>query len=106
VRFLREVDVDKAKEHHIERFLLQFANPGNRHGYYQAIKTFYKWREQVFGLSNPMKNIPAPRVGKLILPSLTEEQVKRLIGIADNLRNKTIISLLTESGLRLSEVAK
>jgi len=103
-RFLDEVDVDKAKQHHIERFLLQFSNPGNRHGYYQVIKTFYIWREQMFGLQSPIKNMPAPKLGKLILPSLTEEQVKALLGGIDNLRDKAIVSLLTESGLRLSEL--
>ena len=33
-RFLAEVDPNKAKQQDIERFLLQFRNPGNRHGYY------------------------------------------------------------------------
>jgi len=99
------VNIDKAKQHGIEKFLLQFANPGNRRGYYQAIKTFYIWREQSFGLQSPIKNMPAPKVGKLIMPSLTKEQVKLLLENADNLRDKSIVALFTESGLRLSELA-
>jgi site-specific recombinase XerD len=103
-RFSLEVDVDRATQHHIEKFLLQFANLGNRHDYHQAIKTFYIWRERSFGLQNPMKNMPAPKVGKLILPSLTCEQVKTLLDKAEGERDKAIISLFTESGLRLSEL--
>ncbi|MGA2159151.1 MAG: tyrosine-type recombinase/integrase [Dehalococcoidia bacterium] len=104
-KFLDEIDVDKAKQQHIEKFLLQFSNAGNRHGYYQVIKTFYIWREQNFGLSNPIKYLPAPKVGKLILPSLTYEQVILLLDNAENNRDQAIISLFTESVLRLTELA-
>jgi hypothetical protein len=62
-RFLNELDPDKAKQDHVEKFLLRFANVGNRHGYYQVIKTFYIWREQMFGLSSPIRNMSAPKVG-------------------------------------------
>ncbi len=103
-KFLAEVNADAAKPQNIERFLLQFYNAGNRHTYYRAIKTFYKWREQTFGLSNPMNHIKAPRLGKLILPSLTHEQILNLLETARNTRDKTIIALFTESGLRLSEL--
>lgn len=105
-RFLKEVDPDKAKQQQIEKFLLQFPNPGNRHGYYQVIKTFYIWREQTLGIPNIIKYIPAPKVGKLILPSLTAEQVKSLIDTVESARDKAIISLFTESGLRLIGLSK
>ena len=45
-----------------------------------------------------------PKVGKLILPSLTREQVNTLLASADNLRDKAIIALFTESGLMLTEL--
>jgi len=104
-RFLSELDVDKAQRSDIEAFLLQFKNPGNRHAYFRAIKTFYNWRAETFGLPNPMKHMRAPRLPKLIPPSLTREQVLTLIDRLDNVRNKAIIALFTESGLRLSELA-
>ena len=102
-RFLSGLDPDAAQRQDIERFLVQFDNPGNRHAYYRAIKTFYNWREETFGLPNPTKHMKAPIVPKLILPSLTREQVMTLINKVDNVRDRAIISLLTESGLRLSE---
>jgi len=103
-RFLAEVKPDKARQQHIEKFLLQFKNPGNRQRYYQVVKTFYVWREQTFGLSNIIKHMPAPKVGKLILPSLTSNQVMILIEKVSSIRDKAIIALFTESGLRLSEL--
>ena len=103
-RFLSQLNADTAKRVDIERFLLQFNNPGNRHAYYRVIKTFYNWREETFGLSSPMEKIKAPRLAKLILPSLTAEQVFILLEKAEKIRDKALIALLTESGLRLSEL--
>jgi integrase len=103
-RFFKDVNPDLASEQDIERFLLQFDNAGNRHCYFRALKTFYRWRLSVYGLANPMEKMRAPRLGKLNLPSLTKEQVSVLLDKAHDLRDKTIIALFTESGLRLSEL--
>ena len=40
-----------------------------------------------------------------MLPSLTAEQVEGLIIKVDNVRDRTIISLLADSGMRLNELA-
>ena len=103
-RFLAEVNADAAQRQDIEPFLLQFSNPGNRHAYYRAIRTFYNWREETFDLPSPMRKIKAPKLGKLILPSLNREQVDELLNRVNNVRDKAIIALFTESGLRLSEL--
>ncbi len=47
----------------------------------------------------------APILGKPILPSLEQSQVFSLIEKAHNARDKAIIVLFTESGLRLAELA-
>ena len=104
-RFLTELNADTAQRQDIEKFLLQFENPGNRHAYYRAITTFYNWHEETFGIPNPAKHIKAPRLPKLILPTLSREEVHKLIDSAHSNRDKAIISLFTESGLRLSEAA-
>jgi len=51
-----------------------------------------------------MGKLKAPRLGKLILPSLSREQVDNLLNMVDNVRDKAIIAMFTESGLRLSEL--
>lgn len=103
-KFFSEVNVDSAKRQDIELFLLQFNNPGNRHAYYRAIRTFYNWLEETFDLPNTMKKVRAPILSKLILPALTHEQVSALLDEVDNVRDKAIIALFTESGLRLTEL--
>ena len=74
-RFLSELDPDTAQRQDIEAFLLQFKNPGNRHANYRAIKTFYNWREEMFGLPSPMRYMKAPKLPKLILSALTRDEV-------------------------------
>jgi site-specific recombinase XerD len=54
---------------------------------------------------NPMLVVEAPKVEKKILPSLTVEQVDYLIDYVPSIRDKAIISLFADSGLRLSELA-
>jgi integrase len=49
--------------------------------------------------------IPAPILGKPILPSLSEFEVNYLIEQSNSVRDKAIIALFAESGLRLSELA-
>jgi site-specific recombinase XerD len=104
-RFFSDVNVEKAKRYHIEVFLLQFKNQGNRHAYFRALRTFYNFREEITGIPSPMRNMHAPKLNDLILPTLTLEEVLFLISQTDNIRDKAIISLFTESGLRLSELA-
>jgi len=49
--------------------------------------------------------VEAPKVEKKILPSLTTEQVEYLINQVESVRDKAIISLFADSGLRLIELA-
>ena len=85
-------------------------SPGGKHAYFRTLRVFFRWLHSPYsGLSpkdkeNPMSWIQPPRVPKRILPSLTKEQVELLLNTADNPRDKAIIALFTESGLRLSEL--
>ena len=107
--FVVQTDYLKANKHTIERYLGSIPANHNglatRHASYRAMKTFYRWLNTEYGFSNPMKGMPAPILGKPIMPTLDESQVKALINATDNIRDKAIIALFVESGLRLSELA-
>jgi site-specific recombinase XerD len=75
-----------------------------RHASFRTIKTFYRWLHSEFGLANPVEGMPAPILGKPVLPSLEQCEVMCLIDSADSIRDRAIIALFTESGLRLSEL--
>ena len=80
---------------------------GGKHAYYRALRAFYNWvysPKSGYNLNpqaNPMLIVEAPKVEKAILPSLTTDQLDYLIGQADTIRDKAIISLFADSGLRL-----
>jgi len=99
----------KASSRQIERYLNTI--PSNRNGLatrnasFRAIKTFYRWLSLQTGIRNPIHGMQAPILSKPILPSLTQEQVEALLSQAKTLRDKTVIALFTESGMRLTELA-
>ncbi len=84
---------------------------GGKHAYYRTLRSFYTWlysRKSGHHLNpqdNPILDVDAPKVEKRILPSLTEEQVEFLINHVKSVRDKCLISLLADSGMRLSEIA-
>jgi site-specific recombinase XerD len=96
----------------VNSFLSSLAcSPGGKHAYFRALRAFYNWLYSprsgfdMKGKENPMRWVDAPKVPKLILPSLSKEQVEFLISKVSSARDKAIISLFAESGLRLSELA-
>jgi len=96
----------------INRFLSSLScSPGGKHAYFRALRAFYNWIYSprsgfdMKGKENPIVWVDAPKVPKLILPSFNKEQTELLITRARDLRDKTIIALFVESGLRLSELS-
>jgi len=107
-KFSNEVDYLKASTQSIGKYLNTIQGNSNglatRHASFRAIKTFYRWLNVTYGMKNPIVNLQAPILGKPILPSLTQEQVLQLIEVSPTVRDRAIIALFTESGLRLSEL--
>ena len=108
-KFLKNVIYLKATAAVIQRYLNTIPANANglatRHASYRTIKTFYRWLNAGYGLNNPIEGIKAPILGKPMMPTLDEIQVKQLIDSVDCIRDKAIIALFVESGLRLSELA-
>jgi site-specific recombinase XerD len=83
---------------------------GGKHAYFRALKAFYNWLYspksgyRLESQDNPILYIEPPKLEKKILPALNSDQVSFLIEKAESVRDKSIISLFAESGLRLSEL--
>jgi site-specific recombinase XerD len=89
----------------INTFLSNLTCNNGRNAYYRAIRAFCNWLyRQGYIADNPITRVGPPRMTKVILPSLTPEQVDYLIASADNLRDKAIISMFADSGIRLNEL--
>jgi integrase len=98
--------VNEVTKEHLIRFLSRYeGKPWRRHGLYRALKTFFKWACLEYHFENPMAGIAAPKTPDLVLHTITPGDVGRLIEAAGNLRNKTMIALLADSGVRRSELA-
>jgi integrase/recombinase XerC/integrase/recombinase XerD len=53
---------------------------------------------------NPIENVDPPKQSRKLLPCLNEDEVGYLIEQAGNARDKAIISLFADSGIRLNEL--
>lgn len=84
---------------------------GGKHAYYRALRAFYNWvysPRSPYGLNpqdNPIHIVDSPKVERKILPSLTQSQLEYVIEQAECLRDKAIIGLFADSGLRRRELA-
>lgn len=85
---------------------MQFKSGGGRHAHWRALRAFFGWREDSFDLPDPMTKMKPPKVARLILPTLRLPEIKVLFDKAETIRDKAIIALLTESGMRLSEIVQ
>jgi len=85
---------------------LHSLNCGNgKYSYYRAIRALCNWlHRQGYLKDNPIKLVDSPSIAKKMLPSVTEEQLDILLKAAESQRDKCIVSLLFDSGLRLSEL--
>jgi integrase/recombinase XerC len=90
----------------ISLFLANLRCGNAKHSYFRAIRAFCNWSyKEGLVKDNPIDRVDTPIVAKKLLPSITIEQFSLLIEATDNLRDKCIVSLLFDSGLRLSEIA-
>lgn len=85
-------------------------SPATVQGYVRTLKAFFPWlnREDYVSL-NPMVKIPIPKAPTKMLNTLTVEHIKRLVDLcrrADAIgnRNLSILLLLLDSGIRVSEL--
>jgi len=100
------VDSYQLTSESINQFLSNLTCGNAKHAYYRALRAFSNWASREgYIKDNPIKKVDPPFVREQILPSLTLQQVDYLINITDSVRDKCIISLFADSGMRLSELA-
>lgn len=80
------------------------------HGYVRTLRAFFSWviREGLLE-KNPMRGVKNPKLPRLLMPSFSEDQVRRLLSLFDRrdavgARNYTILVTLLDTGIRASEL--
>lgn len=114
-KFNRKSSFNKLARTHIREFLCFLAKKNNqpitRRRKLTAIKSFYNFLENENLIkNNPVKNIPSPKVETKEPNYLTEREVKKLWQAVKNdkskfrERNKIMVRILIETGIRLKEL--
>ena len=86
------------------------AKPWRKHSFYRALRSFWKWVSINHEQPNPFIDrfgnlvIDAPKTPNDILYTITPDTVKLLIAAVCTTRDKAIISLLADSGVRRGEL--
>jgi len=89
----------------INLFLANLNCHNGKNAYYRAIRAFCNWLyRQGYIEENPIFRVDPPKMTKILLPSLTHQQVEYLIEQTVTIRDKAIISLFADSGIRLNEL--
>ncbi|GAH57046.1 unnamed protein product [marine sediment metagenome] len=89
----------------VEFFLAEVqGSPETKYDVYRALKTFFKFMGSRRQLPNPMDAIQSPRRPKTLMPTLEVGELMRLLYSAESQRDRAIITLLVDSGVRAGEV--
>jgi len=119
-------DINSVTTHHIREFLAYIRETPHRWGstcpramkpvnsttvqaYYRTLSVLFNWliNEEVTNF-NPLVKIKVPKAEKKVIKALTSNEVNQLISVFGNTfegkRNKAIVLILVDCGLRLGEL--
>jgi integrase/recombinase XerD len=91
----------------VEGFLAQVqGSPETKYDVYRALKTFFKFISGRRRLPNPMarEDFQSPRRPKTPMPTLEVGELMRLLHSAETPRDRAIITLIIDNGVRAGEV--
>jgi site-specific recombinase XerD len=89
----------------VERFLATIqGSPETRWDVFRALKTFFKFMAGRHRIPNPMDAIKAPRRPKALMPTLESNELMKLLHSAESPRDKAILTLIMDNGVRAGEV--
>lgn len=104
--FQHQVPVVTVGPEEIDTFLLScHAGDERRHGYYRALRAFYRFLERRYGIPNPMRYVEAPKRSHKLPKPITPVDLAQLLAYCHPLKIKVAISALADTGARVGELA-
>ena len=71
---------------------------------YNALRTFFRFISSRHRISNPMDAINPPRRPKTLMATLEANELMKLLHLAQNMRDRAILTLIMDNGMRAGEV--
>ena len=107
VRFAESMPELPDKPEPVEAFLAaQKCGDESLFSYWKTLKAFYRWCAKRLQLPNPMADIPAPRRRKKHPRTLSATDLARLFLVPICTRDRALLCLLIDSGVRIGEAVK
>lgn len=100
-RFKKIDQPQRVSNDDIKVWLLEAKTINTRKHRLCAVNSFYKL---TVGMPNKISKIPYPKSDKKLPIVLSKDEVQKMFDVCDNLKHKTILSLLYACGLRVSEL--
>jgi len=89
----------------IESFLATFnLMPWTKHAYFRTLRAFFRFISRRHKVPNPMGDILPPRRPKKVMPTLQAHELMSLLASASTLRDRLVLTLLIDTGVRTAEV--
>lgn len=101
--------IDDVTVHHIRAYQAKFANNSASYAHNQsrAIRAFFNFahRDELIDV-NPFLKIKMPELEQKIQRALTPQEIRKILNSTETERDKAIIMVLLDSGLRAAELLK
>lgn len=92
----------------VETFLARLVKAGRAedtiHKNFTQLRAFFRWAADRYNIPNPAVKLRAPRVTKKLRPTLEPEEVWRIISQATTPRDRAILVLIADTGIRAGEL--
>jgi integrase/recombinase XerD len=89
----------------IEAFLVRLqGSPETKRDTFNALRIFFRFICKRYKIPNPMDAINPPRRQKALMATLEPNELMRLLHSAQDLRDRAILTLITDNGVRAGEV--
>jgi len=103
------VSLDALTANHIRAYLVarqdRGAAPAYVHNIARAIRAWLRFCVAEDWLpASPMRNVAMPKLPRKVLPALTDAEIRRVLKVAESPRDKAILLVLLDTGLRASEL--
>lgn len=77
-----------------------------RHSYWIAWRVFFRWCKAEFRSPDPMDRVEKPKLPEVEMRTLELDELARVWESAESIRDKCVIALALDSGIRASEFGK